>query len=292
MKVFFLGGTGSIGTAIVGELLARSHDVVGLSRSAQSDDKLETFGIRPMRGDLTNPGNWAEFAVSQDAVIQVAATFDDDMAEVDRRVVVALTGASSKIEKRVRLLYTGGCWLYGETGNEVATEDRRFDPLPAFSWMVDHGEYLLQNPNFSTVIIHPAMVYHDEGGVFEQLLSAAKAARPMEIWGSPDIRWPIVERSDLARAYCDLLERPDIVGHFNVSSEVGVRVGDIATTIAKAFESSTDMTTVGCDTLIKLHGAWAKGLTMDQQMSSKKITDAVGWEPKVTDYRKSDMFSR
>ena len=88
------------------------------------------------------------------------------------------------------------------------------------------------------------------------------------------------------------MERPDIVGHFNVSSEVGVRVGDIATTIAKAFESSTDMTTVGCDTLIKLHGAWAKGLTMDQQMFSKKITDAVGWEPKVTDYRKSDMFSR
>src|SRR5437016_5034036 len=35
-----------------------------------------------------------------------------------------------------RLIYTGGCWLFGATGDELATEETPFRPLPAFAWMV------------------------------------------------------------------------------------------------------------------------------------------------------------
>jgi uncharacterized protein YbjT (DUF2867 family) len=54
MQVFKLGGTGSI----VGELVKRSHHVVGLSHSENSDEKLMATGAQPMRGDLLSRPRW------------------------------------------------------------------------------------------------------------------------------------------------------------------------------------------------------------------------------------------
>ena len=290
MRVFILGGTGSIGTAVVQELVARSHDVVALSRSEKSDEKLSLLGAAPCRGDLRAAEGWVDEALACDAVIQVAATFDEDMAVADNCVTSALISASSERGGTLRLIYTGGCWLYGETGDAIATEDRPFDPLRAFSWMVGHAERLLKCPTLSTAVVHPAMVYHEEGGAFERFLKAARENRPIEIRGGPDTRWPIIERTDLANAYCDLLMRPELKGHFNVSSEVGVRVGDIAKRFAGAYGSTGEVVVRCVEDVVRQHGSWAKGPTLDQQMSSGKLQNATGWKPKVIDYQRSAVF--
>lgn len=292
MDVFVLGGTGTIGTAIIRELGLRSHSVTALSRSTTSDKKLGVLGVRPFRGDLAKPDAWAKLAASHDAIIQVAATFGDDMGEVDERVIKAIIEATGPAKQPIRMLYTGGCWLYGETGDEVATEDTPFAPLPAFAWMVDHGERLLKVPGLSTAIIHPAMVYHEEGGAFERFLSAARDDCRIEIWGDRDTRWPIIERSDLARAYCDLLMLPHLVGHFNAVAQEGVRVEDIAKSIAQAHGGPLEMNVLNTDELVKRHGAWAKGPTLDQQMSSRKLRQTTGWAPAIRDYRSSALVTK
>ncbi|WP_031262029.1 NAD-dependent epimerase/dehydratase family protein, partial [Curtobacterium sp. B18] len=53
MHVFVTGGTGTIGTAVVTELLAHGHTVVGLARSDASAALLETAGAGILRGSLT-----------------------------------------------------------------------------------------------------------------------------------------------------------------------------------------------------------------------------------------------
>ena len=291
MRVFILGGTGSIGTAIVAELVKRSHRVVALSRSEEADLKLASLGAQPMRGDLSKPKNWVGQAISCDAVVQAAATFGDDMADVDFVAMSALRKAAEKQTKQKRLIYTGGCWLYGATGDEVATETRPFDPFPPFAWMVAHAEMLLKSPKLPTAVIHPAMVYHSgAGGVFERFLRAARKGRPLEIWGSAATRWPLIERTDLARAYCDLMERPDLVGHFNAAAERGVAVGEIVAAISQAFDSPHRPVVQRIDAVIAEFGAWAEGAALDQQMSGQKLRAATGWEPSVTDYRRSIVF--
>ncbi len=287
MQVFILGGTGSIGTELVRQLRSRSHEVVALSRSTRSDEKLRELGAVPFRGDLREPEAWVAHALQHEAVIQVAATFSDDMGEVDARVTTALIEATSKLTQKCRLLYTGGCWLYGETGDEVATEERVFDPLPAFKWMAENGERLLNCSGFSTAIIHPALVYHEEGDAFKHFLTAARDLRPIEIWGSPETRWAIIERSDLARAYCELLDRPDLAGHFNAASQACVRVGDIANWFANLYGNTNPMIIRNVDELIREYGFWAKGPTLDQQMSADKLMSLTGWRPQITDYRNS-----
>ncbi|SDU42834.1 NAD-dependent epimerase/dehydratase family protein [Stappia sp. ES.058] len=291
MRVFILGGTGSIGTAIVRELHSRSHDVVALCRSEISEEKIRNLGAIPYRGDMRAPEAWVNAAIDHDAIIQTAATFTEDMEDVDARVVSALIYASANAKKTRRLLYTGGCWLYGETGGNLATEDWPFNPLPAFAWMVRHAERLLRAEFLSTAVVHPAMVYSEDGGVFEEFIDEARGGRAIEIWGSPDTRWPIIHRSDLARAYCDLLERPDLTGHFNAGAEQGVRVSDIVKTLADRHGNTLEPLILGVEDLVERHGDWAKGPTLDQQMSSHKLRQATGWEPKVGDYRLSDLLA-
>lgn len=285
MQVFILGGTGTIGTAVVAELVRRNHKVLALSRSEKSDEKLISGGATPFRGDLTEPDHWADAAVSSDAIIQAAATFGEDMADVDAKAMKALLRASEARTEPTRLIYTGGCWLYGETGDETATEDRPFDPLPSFSWMVQHAHMLLDVPNLCTAVVHPAMVYDmRDGGVFHRFLSAAKAGQRIEIWGSEATRWPLIESSDLARAYCDLVDCPNLVGHFNAVAEEGVNVGKIASVISEAYGSPREPIIRTVDEAMKKNGAWAKGPTLDQQMSARKLRSAVGWQPQITDF--------
>jgi nucleoside-diphosphate-sugar epimerase len=51
VRVFVLGGTGSIGSALVRELVERRHDVWGLARSEVSAVKLSEFGATPVADD-------------------------------------------------------------------------------------------------------------------------------------------------------------------------------------------------------------------------------------------------
>ena len=293
MKVFILGGTGSIGTAIVAELVRRSHQVIGLSRSKKSDEQLSLVGARPFRGDLSAPSEWVNAAMSCDAIVQVAATFGDDMADVDAVAMSALIKAAEEQSELKRLIYTGGCWLYGETGDEIATEDRPFNPLQSFAWMIKHAEQLLQVRNLSTAVIHPAMVYHGNGGgVFSRFLSSAKTVNPIEIWGSAATRWPLIERTDLARVYCDLLERPDLTGYFNAVAEEGVAVSDIASSISEACGSQQEFVVRSVQDVVNENGAWAKGPTLDQQMSGQKLKAATGWKPQILNYAQSDVIKK
>ncbi|MEM1370968.1 MAG: NAD-dependent epimerase/dehydratase family protein [Pseudomonadota bacterium] len=288
MEVFVLGGTGSIGRAVVVELVKRSHQVIALSRSEQSDQKLRLLGATPVRGDLTVPADWADLAVTHKAVIQVAATFEDDMGDVDFQAMSALKQSAERLPEPIRLIYTGGCWLYGATGDGVATEDRPFNPLPSFAWMIQHAEMLLESPKLNTAVIHPAMVYNDtDGGVFDRYMASAKAGKAIEVWGSMKTRWPLIESADLARAYCDLLERPDLNGYFNAVAQQGVAAGDIVHAIASAYASDCEPIVVRAEDAVAENGAWAKGPTLDQQMSAKKLRAATGWVPQRTDYKGS-----
>jgi len=155
---------------------------------------------------------------------------------------------------------------------------------------VNSTERLLACDSLSTVVIHPAMVYDPQGGVFDHMLEAALSNQPLEIWGDPNVRWPLVDASDLARAYCDLLSRPDLTGHFNVSAENGVKVIDIVNSFKTAYSNTHDPVIRHVDDLVKEHGGWAIGPTLDQQMSSEKLRRLISWEPKITDFRSSDVF--
>jgi len=285
MKVLILGGTGSIGTAVTQELVRGGHDVTGLSRSAASDRKLAAMGARPLRGDLRSPGGWVREVARTDGLIQLAATFEDDMAAADTTAVTAILRQAALRPEPLRLIYTGGCWLYGATGRRVADETSPMRPIKPFEWMQRNARTVLASSAVTAAVIHPAMVYHEDGGVFSRYLQAARRAKPFEIWGSIATRWPLVQREDLGCAYRLLLERPGLTGHFNVSAEPGVPVSDITQEIARRHGHDSSYVVRSLKHVLIKYGTWAEGPTLDQQMASHKLRRQTGWTPRYASFR-------
>jgi len=136
VKVLVLGGTGSIGSAVVRTLVHREHEVIGLCRSSNSCRSLRKIGATPIEGDIRNPSQWIDVCDVVDGVVHAAAVWGSEMGDVDRQLVNAVLHRLQSGDANRAFLYTGGCWLYGETGDTVATETSAFDPLHSFAWSI------------------------------------------------------------------------------------------------------------------------------------------------------------
>ncbi len=115
MRVLVLGGTGSIGGPVVRELIRAGHEVVALARSAASAAAVTRIGARPVMGDMADPERWLSALPPLDGVIQAAAAFGADDEAVERILLHALLPYLRTAVRNSRLIYTGGCWLYGES---------------------------------------------------------------------------------------------------------------------------------------------------------------------------------
>tara|TARA_R110000868_G_scaffold325638_1_gene586505 strand:+ start:413 stop:1294 length:882 start_codon:yes stop_codon:yes gene_type:complete len=283
MRVLLLGGTGSIGSAILEDLIANGHSVTALARSEKAATILAENGAIPLSGDLTKPKEWAPAVSAFDAVIQAAASFDTDMGAIDKEVLEAIAENTAGRKDPLRVIYTGGCWLYGETGARIADEMTPFDPLPSFVWMVQNWQWLCKADGIAPILIHPAMVYDQHGGVLSRYIEAAWNGQPIEIWGTPDAIWPLVHRTDLASAYRLAMESASAGQSYCVAAETGISTGSLADAIATRSNSSIPHKILPLDEAIARHGDWAAGPALKQHMSGAKIRHELGWKPRFED---------
>jgi nucleoside-diphosphate-sugar epimerase len=84
MKIFVAGATGVLGRALVPELVARDHEVVGMTRSASKQDLVRSLGARPVVADALDP----------DAVVQAMASAEPEV------IVHQLTALSGKLSAK------------------------------------------------------------------------------------------------------------------------------------------------------------------------------------------------
>src|SRR5215203_5343011 len=87
MNVFVAGATGVIGRALVPQLVARGHEVVGMTRSSSKQDFVRSLGACPVVADALDP----------DAVAQAVASAEP---EVIVHQLTALSGPMSLRDAR------------------------------------------------------------------------------------------------------------------------------------------------------------------------------------------------
>jgi nucleoside-diphosphate-sugar epimerase len=284
VRIFVLGGTGSIGSPIVRELDKRGHEVWALARSDVSAAKLRGCGATPVEGDIAAPARWIARLPPIDAVIHAACDFATEMGAIDARLLDGLLPSLAAQPKRPRFIYTGGCWLFGATGDEVATEDTPFRPQPAFAWMVPHLARILTSPEVDGIVIHPAMVYTADGGVFRRFAREAIERDAIRVVESEAIRWPLVYAEDLADLYVLALERAPARSSYIGAAIDGFSVGRIARAFAKRFGTRhREPQIVSPDAIAAELGEWARGFGLDQQLSGAKARRELGWQPRHLD---------
>ena len=233
-------------------------------------------GVDPIFGDIREPKSWIERIGSVDAIIHAAATFTEDMGEVDRSLVDAIAAQSESLRRTIRFIYTGGVWLYGDTGDQVASETSPLNPIQSFAWMIENGNAVLDAQHLSGNIIHPGLVYSRDGGCFERFIPSNGQ---IEVWGSLETRWPLVHRDDLAAAYRLVLEHGDIGASYNVCAESGVSIGSIVRAMSKRYGPGITVSVRSAADVKEEFGAWADGPLLDQQVSGDKVR-SLGWVPR------------
>ena len=256
---------------------------MALGRSQGSLDTLRNAGATPIAGDIRKPESWVRVVNSVDCVIHAAAVWDDEMGAVDRHLVDTLIDALQRSPKPKRFIYTGGCWQYGETGDAVATEETPFDSIPSFAWAVPTIRKVQEANGVCGMVIHPAMVYERDGGVFSGMVEDAKNLGYVRVIGGEHVRWPLVHKDDLALAYALMMEKGGQGDVYNVATVDGVTVGTIARAIAKRFHADPDPVFRTVESAQAEYGSWAEGYALDQQMSGRKARSELGWKPRHTD---------
>ena len=84
MKVFVAGATGALGRALVPQLVARGHEVVGMTKTASKQDLVRSLGAHPVVADALDP----------DAVAEAVASAEPEV------IVHQLTALSGKVSLR------------------------------------------------------------------------------------------------------------------------------------------------------------------------------------------------
>jgi nucleoside-diphosphate-sugar epimerase len=280
LRVFVLGGTGSIGSPIVRELIERGHEVWALARSEASASKLREGGATAIAGDIAAPERWTARLPLIDAVIHAACDFGTAMAAIDARLLDGLLPALAAQPKKPRFIYTGGCWLFGATGDDVATEATPFRPVPAFAWMVPQLTRILGSREVDGIVIHPAMVYTPHGGVFRRFAREAVERDAVRVVGSEAVRWPLVHGADLASLYALALEHAPARSSYIGAAIDGLAVGRIAQAFARRFRTThQEPRIVSADAIAAELGEWARGYALDQLLSGARAKRELGWTP-------------
>lgn len=281
MKVLVTGATGYIGSAVAQALQSAGHSVIGLARSDDSAQTLESRGIGVVHGDLRHPASLAEAVQQVDAVIHTASTNDADMAQTERSTVETILAALSGTGKT--LIYTTGTWLLGNTGDHIATEDSPLDPTPLIAWRAELERLVLDagDRHIRTIIIRPALVYGGGGGIVAMMVQSASQYRVVQYVGTGENRWTLIHVEDLARCYVAALERAESGSLFIAADDQVMRLHEIAQLVSQAAGIPGQVQSWKLEEARAAMGAFADALALDQQVSGAKAKQALNWQPQA-----------
>src|SRR5262249_54980774 len=125
MRVFVTGATGFIGSALIKELIAAGHQVLGLCRSDEKAAALAKTGAEVLRGSLEDLDGLKAAAAESDGVVHLAFNHDFSKfvqnCEDDRRVIRALGAALAGSARP--LIVTSGTGIANTVSGQPARED-------------------------------------------------------------------------------------------------------------------------------------------------------------------------
>ncbi|MET9171311.1 SDR family oxidoreductase [Streptomyces misionensis] len=279
MHVFVTGGTGTIGSAVVAELLAGGHTVLALARSDSSERILKDAGAEVLRGGLADLDVLRAGAAQSDGVISLAFNrdySDPDMlaaAIAEESAAMAALGEELIGSDRPIVTVSGTPWVPGRASTEA-------DPVPTDGPVGGRGRSvnalleLASRGVRATAVRMPRTVHNEGKGGFAGLLT--EQARRTGVAGYPGDgtqRWPAVHALDAAVLFRLALESAPAGTAWHAVADEGDAVRDIATVVGRRLGLPVEA--VPEDTF----GPFGPIFAMDQPASSAHTREALGWQP-------------
>ncbi|WP_328721940.1 SDR family oxidoreductase [Streptomyces sp. NBC_00247] len=292
MRVFVTGASGWIGSAVVLELLAAGHHVVGLARSEASAAALAKAGAEARRGSLDDLGVLRDAAAESDGVIHLAFKHElafsgdfDAAADADRRAIETLGDALAGSGRP--LLIAAG--TLGIAPGRLATEEDGRASAPSDAGALDSGPskrmdnaraaLALADRGVSASVVRLPPTVHGDGdhGFLAAIVATARAKGVSGYIGDGANRWPAVHRDDAAHLFRLALEGAPAGSVLHAVADEGVPIRAVAEVIGRRLGlavASVDPADAAA------HFGWlAALLALDGPASGVRTRALLGWQP-------------
>lgn len=279
MQVFVTGGTGTIGSAVVPELLANGHTVLALARSDKSAQALTDAGAQVLPGRLTDLDVLRSGAAQSAGVISLAFGTDYSTEEAllrsidEEAAALAALGEELVGSDRPIVAVSGTPFVPGRAATET-------DPVPTEGPVGGRGRSVtalleLASRGVRSAAVRLPRTVHNEGkGGFAGLL--ADRARQTGVAGYPGEgtqRWPAVHARDAAVLFRLVLESAPAGSSWHAVADEGDAVRDIATVIGRRLGLPVQQVPA------ENFGPFGPIFALDQPATSVRTRELLGWLP-------------
>jgi nucleoside-diphosphate-sugar epimerase len=280
MRVFLTGASGFIGSAVIAELKAGGHEVLGLARNDDNAAKLQAAGVAVHRGDVTEPETLAAGAAACDATIHCAfihdfSKFVENIA-IDRRAVETMLAAMEGSGKP--FILTSGT-LMADADREATEEDGpSTDGAGALRGATELVAQDYAGRGVRAMIVRLPQVHDTQkAGLITYAIEVAREKGVSAYVGDGSARWAAAHVSDVAHLYRLVLENGQAGARYHAVGESGVSMRDIAHALGRRLK--LPVVSITPEEAPAHFGFLAMFAGRDAPTSSRLTQERLNWTP-------------
>jgi len=278
MRVFMTGASGFIGSALVPELLAAGHRVVGLARSDASAAALRGAGVEVQRGSIEDPESLRAGATGADAVVHLAFIHDTsrvaEAARIDAQAVETI-GAVLEGSGRRLVVATG----LGVLAGRVATVPESNHPSAARLAGPRAALRFLDKQVHTTIVCLPPVTHGpgDTRGLIPRMIAVAREKKVSAFVGDGANRWPAVHVLDAARLFRLALEKLPAGAAVHAVADDGIPIRKIAEVIG--LHVKVPVASISAADAVAHFGWMGMLVALDRTACGDVARELLGWAP-------------
>jgi nucleoside-diphosphate-sugar epimerase len=312
MKVFVAGATGVLGRSLVPQLVARGHDVVGMTRSPTKQDAVRSLGARPVVADALDPDAVAQAVASAEPEVivhQLTALSGKmsvkDMRHPDRAPGAIMTNrlrsegtdhllaAGRAVGARRFVAQSFAAFRWAHTGGPVLTEADPLDPDPPAALRAPitgllHVERAVTSIEWGEGLVLRYGGFYGPGTSVSRAPDAMFAApvrkRRFPIIGNGDGIWSHIHIDDAAAATVAAVER-GAAGIYNIVDDDPAPVREWLPGLARALDAKPPRRIPRWLGRLLAGETATLMMTESRGSSNAKAKRELGWQPRYPSWR-------
>jgi nucleoside-diphosphate-sugar epimerase len=305
MKVFIAGSTGALGLPLVRELLARGHEVIGLTRSLSKRSLLENMGAQAVIADVFDAPELerAVRAAAPTHVVHMLSALPKNgplrVADVAATNELRIAGTANLLRAAVaagarRIVGESFTAVYGY--GDLGVRPRGEDDLPPVR-ETDAGmravvealrsleEQLVAadaQGTIEAVVLRYGMTYGPENASTLAMIEMLRKRRLPLVRGAKGIG-SFIHTEDVATATIAALERGRRGAIYNIVDDEPVALNDYLSALAQAIGAPRPL--VAPRWLVRLAAPLAANIALARQpLSNARARRELGWQPRYPSY--------
>jgi nucleoside-diphosphate-sugar epimerase len=312
MRIFIAGATGVLGRALVPQLVARGHDVIGMTRSGSKQDLVWSLGARPVVADALDPDAVAQAVASAEpeVIVHELTALSGKMSARDmrhpERSPMAIMTNRLRTEATDHLLAAGRAvgarrfvaqsftaFRWARTGGPVLTEADPFDPNPPAALQpalvgILHVERAVTTIDWGEGLVLRYGGFYGPGTAVSSAPDAPMAApvrkRRFPIVGDGGGVWSHIHIDDAVAATVAAIDHGE-PGIYNIVDDEPAPVREWLPALASALDAKPPRR------IPRWLGRLAAGematlmMTESRGVSNEKAKRELGWQPRYPSWR-------